>query len=266
MIFLSREGIFPIIYDASGRKLTETPASGIDLPGTIQGEGKLTGVPSLFIRLAGCNLKCIWKNEYGDVSECDTSHASFRLVGTYNASEDEVFRIVVNNTDTINHIVITGGEPLLQAASLVSLCRMLKSHKNYHITIETNGTIFNTELSSYIDLFSISPKLNSSVLDKDLIKRIDIDVLDKYIAYANKYSKDFQLKFVFAQDNDIPEIDEILAKLQGWKPEDVLLMPLGGNMTELKKNKDKVLFYCLLKGWRYCDRLHLSLFSVNEGV
>lgn len=266
MILLSREGIFPIIYDALGRKLTEIPASGIDLSGTIQGEGKLSGVPSLFIRLAGCNLKCVWKNEYGDVSECDTSHASFKLAGAYNADEDEVFKIVVNNTNTINHIVITGGEPLLQASSLVRLCRKLKSHKDYHITIETNGTIFNEGLASCIDLFSISPKLNSSVLDKDLINRIDIDVLDKYIAHANKYAKDFQLKFVFAQDNDISEIDDILVQLQGWKPEDVLLMPLGGNMAEVKKNKDKVLYYCLLKGWRYCDRLHISLFSVNEGV
>jgi 7-carboxy-7-deazaguanine synthase len=76
-ITLANEGVFPIVRDKDGQLLPQVPATGITVAGTIQGEGKLAGVPSLFIRFSSCNLRCIWQLPDGTYSKCDTPYASF---------------------------------------------------------------------------------------------------------------------------------------------------------------------------------------------
>lgn len=270
-LLLAKDGIFPITKDKDGNPLPILPASGFNFPGTIQGEGKLNGIPSLFIRLAGCNLRCSWTTDAGNVSICDTAHASFRVKDSFKATVNDICNIVRYNSKHIDHLVITGGEPFLQSEGLIELCNTLKEKKDYHITIETNGSLYHEKLADCIDLFSLSPKLGSSTPPAPYDKqhndiRINPKYLQAFITHTRRYNKDFQLKFVYAAEQDIAEIKSLLLQLKGWKNEDILLMPLGGNQEELNLNTQKTLEHCILNGWRYCDRLHISLFGAKHGV
>lgn len=268
MLRLAKDGIFPVTRDADGKLLPYSPASGFDFPGTIQGEGKLNGIPSLFIRVAGCNLRCCWQNANGSISPCDTPYASYALKESYFCSLDEICRIVRHNTENaIDHLVLTGGEPFLQAEELTELCIKLQNIKKYHITIETNATLYNESLAGQIDLFSLSPKLSSSGFSSSHARpKPSPDLIQAFIAHARTRGKDFQLKFVYACEPDIEEIKNLLSCLEGWKNEDILLMPLGSTPRELRENTRHALRHCLANGWRYCDRLHISLFGIREGV
>ena len=93
-----------------------------------------------------------------------------------------------------------------------------------------------------------------------------VECIQQYISSARQYQKDFQLKFVYACDEDIDEIQQLLSVLQAWKNDDILLMPLGGTPEIMRRNMRKTLEYCIRNGWRYCDRLHISLFGDKAGV
>ncbi|WP_251619936.1 7-carboxy-7-deazaguanine synthase QueE [Odoribacter lunatus] len=270
-LILAEDGIFPIVRDADGNLLPQLPASGLDFSGTIQGEGKLNGIPSLFVRLAGCNLHCTWQSPDGNLSGCDTAYASYAVRHSVSMSVERVCQTILHNTEHLQHLVITGGEPLLQAKSLNLLFIRIKQERHFHITIETNATLFDEKLARHIDFFSLSPKLSTSVpatpyADLHEKRRMQPEVIQQFIDHSLLYKKDFQLKFVCSGDQDVAEIKELLSRLQGWKNEDVLLMPLGCNSTELQKHTQQVLKYCIQNGWRYCDRLHISLFGNKSGV
>src|SRR5437870_11428898 len=96
---------------------------------SIQGEGRLTGVPSVFVRTSGCNLRCWF---------CDTPYTSWRPEGEQLAVDEIVRRVEAWEA---RHVVITGGEPLLHADHLGPLCAELHA-RGRHITIETAGTLF----------------------------------------------------------------------------------------------------------------------------
>ena len=105
-IVLSAEGVFPL---SNG----EETVLGVRTSGTLQGEGILAGVPSLFVRLAGCNLRCLFQGPEGHVDQCDTPHA--QLSDVKDACEvDDVVQLVANHLGALRHVVITGGEPMLQ--------------------------------------------------------------------------------------------------------------------------------------------------------
>src|SRR5437868_253287 len=119
---------------------------------SLQGEGLLTGTPSIFVRASGCNLRCWF---------CDTPYTSWEPEGEDWSVEEiaaEVNRQRNSDSATIKHVVITGGEPML-FAELIPLSQRLRA-AGFHITIETAGTLF---LPVDCDLMSISPKLASSM-------------------------------------------------------------------------------------------------------
>ncbi|MCR9012463.1 7-carboxy-7-deazaguanine synthase QueE [Gabonibacter chumensis] len=269
-IQLAKDGIFPITRDKAGNPLKKLPASGFTFPGTIQGEGKLNGIPSLFIRLAGCNLHCCWQTPEG-VVECDTAYAAFKIEESFRLPVPDIIRIVKHNRENIRHIIITGGEPFLQAEGVLMLCRELKKENPFHITVETNGTLFNEACAAEIDFFSISPKLASSTPPsphdrRHSTTRINLGNIQSFITHARQYGKDFQLKFVYSSEHDAEEIKKILTQLTDWRNEDILLMPMGATPEELQRTIPKTLEHCIRNGWRYCDRLHLSLFGNKQGV
>src|SRR2546426_10236001 len=90
---------------------------------SIQGEGKLAGVPSVFVRASGCNLRCVW---------CDTPYASWNPEGE-DVAVDQIVRRVGEFGS--RHVVVTGGEPMIML-DISALCDALKG-AGHHITIET---------------------------------------------------------------------------------------------------------------------------------
>ena len=231
----------------------------------------LNGIPSLFIRLAGCNLRCTWKTLAGNTCECDTAYAAFKVENSFSLPTREIIQIIGHNRGNIDHLVITGGEPFLQADKVRELCLQLKKEAHFHITVETNATLYVEECAQTIDFFSLSPKLSGSVppaphMDHHNKTRINIPAIQSFITHARKNKKDFQLKFVYSGENDVSEIQALLRQLDGWANEDILLMPMGATPEELNLSIPKTLEHCIRNGWRFCDRLHISLFGNKQGV
>ena len=283
-IFLAPESVFPIINDEVGSKLPNQPATGFSIAGTIQGEGKLAGVPVLFIRLAGCNLRCMWSLPNGEVSLCDTPLASFDTSKEKRVSVSTIKSLVINNMNNLHHLVVSGGEPFIQPNALTELIHSIKVERDIHIAVETNGTIYNRALVEQFDFFSISPKLKNSVPTLDKVKktgvnlpfepsqaealRLNIPVVQQFIDHCNQHrQKDFQLKFVVQSLEEIKEIeDSFLAHLTGWKPDDVVLMPLGSDREELNQTRLVALEAAIERGWRFSPRLQVTYFGGISGV
>ena len=221
---------------------------------SVQGEGKLLGVPSVFVRASGCNLRCVW---------CDTPYTSWTPEGE-NVAVEEVVRRVMEFP--ARHVVVTGGEPMIMP-DIISLCDALKA-VDLHITIETAATVYQ---SVKLDLASLSPKLsNSTPHDRDGGKfaashekqRLNIPVIQKFIDTA----PDFQLKFVVSSESDLAEIDAILRELKNWSPSDVQLMPEGIDVSTLNSRAGWIAEVCKRTGFRFCPRLHVMLYGHTRGT
>lgn len=228
-----------------------------------QGEGILTGTPSVFVRTSGCNLRCGF---------CDTPFASWDPVGQQMSISEIVERVSQESQSSSQsasvesrHVVLTGGEPMLQR-DVVELCKEIKS-AGFHITIETAGTIFH-QLDC--DLMSISPKLSNSDpqpsragewLAKHQSKRHQPDVAKHLIE-----TYDHQLKFVVDTPDDLEEILQYL-KLVG--PQDrskVLLMPEGIAIEDLNEKEKWLVPLCAEHEFTFCPRKHIEWYGNKRGT
>jgi 7-carboxy-7-deazaguanine synthase len=221
---------------------------------SIQGEGKLVGVPSVFVRASGCNLRCTW---------CDTPYASWGPEGE-EVAVDEIVRRVARHE--ARHVVITGGEPMIMP-DIVPLCDAL-SALGHHITIETAATVYKPVK---LDLASLSPKLSNSTpwnreggrfAEAHERQRINVPLIQQFI----DTSPDRQLKFVVSDEKDLDEIEEILGQLTGWWVHDVLLMPEGTTAEVLQSRAAWIAQVCKDRGFRYCPRLHVELYGNTRGT
>lgn len=223
---------------------------------SLQGEGELTGVPSVFIRLAGCNLRCSW---------CDTKYASWTPEGAH-LSIDEILAEVERHPAA--HTVLTGGEPMI-AKELPELASRLRA-AGKHITIETAGTVAPSGV--VCDLASVSPKLRNSVpaagtISPEWIERHETSRLQPGVLRAWLGAYPFQLKFVVAGQEDLAEIEAILASISlPIAPAKVLLMPEGIDAASLARHSPLVVRACKERGYRYCERLHIGLFGHTRGT
>lgn len=225
---------------------------------SVQGEGALTGIPSFFIRLSGCNLRCSW---------CDTPYASWKPEGARRSLAD----LVGEARRSARHAVITGGEPMI-FDQVEPLSRELRG-AGIHVTIETAGTVHRPPSVLACDLMSISPKLSNSTPRDDPrdpgnvwsqrheARRINITALQ---ALVDDYPRR-QLKFVVAAPADLAEIDALLLELRGLDPEQILLMPEGVR-TPTQEQSGWIVDTCIRRGWRYCHRLHIDLFGNRRGT
>ena len=223
---------------------------------SIQGEGELTGVPSVFVRTSGCNLRCSW---------CDTPYASWNPEGeevTVDAIVDRVLSF------SCAHVVLTGGEPMI-AKGIHDLAARLKETE-MHITIETAGTVAPDGIAC--DLASLSPKLANSTPAPDLAgpawvdrhekTRLQPEILRQWID-----SYPFQLKFVASDYQQITEIKQLLVSLDRTVPAcKTLLMPEGITLEALGARRDWLIDACKQHGFRFCQRLHIDLFGNTRGT
>ena len=246
--------------DDSERAAGDDAGSGLpinELFYSLQGEGTLAGVPSVFVRTSGCNLRCWF---------CDSYHTSWEPTHAAMSLEEIVAEIEGHDAD---HVVLTGGEPLLHPES-VDLLEALDD-RGYHTTVETNGTIHR---DAPIDLASISPKLESSTPtperdpkgDGEWEQRHEEDRIDLEALAALVEDYEFQLKFVVTDEEDMPEILELLADLRGVadvpvRDRDVLLMPEGATRERLEETRNDVAELAMEYGFRYTPRLHVDLWN-----
>jgi 7-carboxy-7-deazaguanine synthase len=222
---------------------------------SLQGEGELTGVPSVFVRTSGCNLRCNW---------CDTPYASWTPEGVQMRVDEIVAEV---KKHPAKHVVLTGGEPMV-AKEIHGLAAALK-RLGYHITIETAATIAPEGIAC--DLASLSPKLKNSGPDDRLpaawrekhdALRWQPEVVKAWLA-----SYGFQLKFVVAQVADVDEIEGMLAQLGGGIPRSkVLLMPEGTTVEALRAKAGWLGELCKVRGYRYAPRLHIELYGNKRGT
>jgi len=221
---------------------------------SIQGEGLLAGVPSIFIRTSGCNLRCHW---------CDTPYASWKPEGPEMSIEEILKKLTEWHC---HHVVLTGGEPMI-TPDLPELATALKKQKK-HITIETAGTILPNSISC--DLASISPKLSNSTpsperdpawAKKHEATRLQPEVIAEWI---RKYP--FQLKFVVSSELDLADIKHLLSRLPPVPLHQILLMPEGIDVKTLATRSPWLVDICKREGFRFCPRLQIELFGHTRGT
>ena len=244
---------------------------------TIQGEGKLVGNLSIFIRFGKCNFKCVGFNvEYETPSgvkkcACDSYYAvdmefknSWKSYENYLDVVNEVDKLLENcNYKNRVDIVITGGEPLLYWNNQ-EFQNLIKHYinKNHKLTIETNASLnidFKEDYQKKI-IFSMSVKLSNSL--EPLKKRVNKSTLTKIL----ENTKESYLKFVIGNDfleNAIVEIEDILKNIPQCE---VYLMPLGDSSEAIDINSEKVVNLAIKYGFKYSDRLHIRIWNNKRGV
>ena len=221
---------------------------------SIQGEGLLAGVPSVFVRTSGCNLRCHW---------CDTPYASWKPEGPEMSVEEIQKKVLGWNC---RHVVLTGGEPMI-IPDLPALAASLKK-AGKHITIETAATVVPAGIAC--DLASLSPKLSNSTpppardpawAKKHEATRLQPSVISDWIRnYA------FQLKFVVSTEQDISEIKNLLSLLPPAPFHQILLMPEGIDFQTLAEKAGWLVEVCKREGFRFCPRLQIELFGHTRGT
>ena len=263
---------------------------------SIQGEGRYAGTPSVFVRLNSCNLRCAFKG-----SLCDTPYTSHHPEKSKLYEVSDLAKEIVDLVDIIggryenSHIVITGGEPLLQQKALKDLIDEIRiEHDCYNqITIETNGTIMPDTNLDYGDIFwSISPKLSTSccfegtdvpeaLREQHKKTRINLEALAAIVMSGC----DYQLKFVYSGPESVDEINDLIYCLKDHIKsgmgqyvrdiansrldeidEHIMLMPEGTTIEQLNESSIGAVDACIENGWKFCDRLHIRIWGNQRAV
>jgi organic radical activating enzyme len=229
---------------------------------SIQGEGKTTGVPSVFVRLAGCNLMCGGKGTEKDGKLHDGATWRCDSIEVWIKGKSKTYSEILpfDCQEAIKngaHVIITGGEPMLQQKNIEGFIQYIIQEINDtpFIEIETNGTIMPTDdMFNLVHQWNVSPKLANSGMT--LQDRINNEVLTK----LSKYNTQF--KFVVSSKEDWDEIKTI----NGIERLLITLMPAGSNQEELKETKELVAELCKENYLRLTNRLHIDIWNKKTGV
>jgi organic radical activating enzyme len=211
----------------------------VELFESIQGEARFAGVPSVFIRTAGCNLQCSW---------CDSKFSWFPAAKVNHVLLTELKELLSIYDD--KHIVITGGEPLIYQKFFGKLIK--DTHGRYEFEFETNGTIKPTCKTAY---YSVSPKLKSSG-NKNSIK---INVLKEFLKFNSIF------KFVIADEKDWEEMEDIIRQAD-IPANRVWIMVEGVRNYKIKKGAKKLMPKILENGYNYSPRLQIAIWGKRRAV
>jgi 7-carboxy-7-deazaguanine synthase len=218
---------------------------------SVQGEGRYAGTPSVFVRTTGCNLRCWF---------CDTPYTSWEPEGTQQPWQSVLGKVLEYDCE---HVVVTGGEPLLQS-EVVPLTKALRDAGRF-ITIETAGTVFRPVEA---DLMSISPKRpNSTPVGRgrwEARHEALRDNLETVRKMTSEYP--YQLKYVVDHPDDLADVDAHVATISGIEPENVYLMPQGVVADELAAKMTWLEDAARKRGYRVSPRLHIELFGNVRGT
>ena len=217
---------------------------------SIQGEGTNAGKPAIFLRTAECNLKCTW---------CDTKYTwdwkNFDYAKEVKEISIEVIRRELEQFSN-RHLVITGGEPLMQQDDLVELLTFLKP--KFYVEIETNGTILpNNALSALVDQWNVSPKTSNSGNPLELC-----DVNESYTFFSKQ--KNCYFKYVIESESDLIEISTLIEKY-GLKKDRVLLMTQASTKEEMNVREKAVFFMSKKNNLGFSPRMHVIKWGNQRG-
>ncbi len=242
---------------------------GAEIFHTLQGEGVNVGMPAVFVRLSLCNLHCVW---------CDTDH-TWNFVGTpwvhekdglpgyqKHCKEEAIIEMCAAEIAAevrkygCRHVVLTGGEPLLQEEGLMELITELRADgRDWFFEMETNGTrLPGNVLLAAVGQFNVSPKLANSGVSQTLREKPEA------IRGLVESGKEW-FKFVIEKEADLNEVTGLMERLQIPKSR-VILMPEGRNVEEIDKVAPWLAERCRDLGVRFSDRLHVRLWGDKRGV
>jgi len=243
---------------------------------SIQGEGKYTGTPSLFLRFGGCNMKC---EGFGctetasngtKVLGCDTVYAVNKEHFSHSWMEITRTQELLNILDLYElpgavDIVLTGGEPLIYANDLVFIAFLNALNANGHkITFETNASLA-VDFEKYPVykecVFALSVKLSNSL--EALKKRVNGNVIYSIASHAKEAFFKFSIDAESINLGLEQEIEDILIHSPHTS---VYCMPVGGSKEEVEKNTEPLIEFCKAKGYNFSDRLHIRIWDKNKGV
>lgn len=221
---------------------------------SIQGEGQTIGIPAVFLRLAGCNLLCKSSTWICDTIEVWQKGKSTRYEDVLN--HQMVYHLKMCRA----HLVITGGEPLLHMEAIIDYLNWFREQHKFTpvIEIETNGTIIPSRiLLDKIDYWNVSPKLPNS--GETYEKRVN----EAAISTIQTFGRNKVFKFVVFSESDMLHIFEEYKEVLD---ENIMFMPAGSNVESLKDVRLRVVEICKHYGYRFSDRLHISLWDKATGV
>ncbi len=222
---------------------------------TIQGEGINLGQPAAFLRLQQCTLNCIW---------CDTNEV-WRHGNPY--SFDELIQMIANTmlADKLQadqHLVLTGGSPLLQQGKLARFITKFISYFGFkpYIEVENECVLLpEPDFAQYVDCWNNSPKLMNS--GNSLYEMHDAFVIGATAALPNSW-----FKFVITDPSDWDEIEERFLDSGLIERKQIILMPEGATRDELKTHTEMVVELAIQKGVLYRSREHIVLWNRMTGI
>lgn len=232
-------------------KISRQPSGEPEIFRSIQGEGVTAGTPSAFLRVALCNLACTW---------CDTRYTWDWRNHDY---DREVMEMAVREVEERilalrqNRLVITGGEPLMQQATLAPLVHSLNS-RGYYTEIETNGTLVpQREMMESVSQWNVSPKLRNSG------NQAERQEVPRAIEAFSRLDRAW-FKFVVVGPEDLEEVAAFVGRY-GILPERVVLMPEGKTVADLTARSGWLADACAEHSYRFSTRLHVLLWGDERG-
>ena len=217
---------------------------------SIQGEGNNAGIHAVFLRTSECNLKCVW---------CDTKYTWDWKNYDYSKEVNEMSIKEVRQSleqFRIRHLVITGGEPLMQQDDLAELLTFLKPE--FYVEVETNGTILpNNALSTLVDQWNVSPKTKNSGNPLEMC-----EINECYTFFSKK--KNCYFKYVVESEDDLIEINQFISKYS-LKKDRVLLMTQAITKEEILAKENNVFTISKKNSLGFSPRLHVMKWGSQRG-